>query len=145
MYVLKLCIHILKLCMHICMHICMHDFNTYIHRHAYHFSPGGGGELVCMHTHAYMHAYVCIYACICMDRYAYVCIRVHICMHMHAYEFPNKNFNCLQIWGSAELSAGLGVFLKICSCQLFLKKNFSHFLLLFFSIFFQKLSKSKGQ
>jgi len=50
-----------------------------------------------------------------------------------------------QIWGSAEISAGLSVFLKICSCQLFFKKNFSHFLLLFFLIFFQKWSKSKGQ
>ncbi len=60
-------------------------------------------------------------------------------------DFLGPKVTTPQIWGSTESSAGLGVFLKICSCQLFFKKNFSHFLLLFFPIFFQKLSKSQGQ
>ena len=60
-------------------------------------------------------------------------------------DFLGPKVTTPQIWGSAEVSAVLGVFLKICSCQLFFKKNFSHFLLLFFPIFFQKWSKSKGQ
>ena len=42
-------------------------------------------------------------------------------------DFLGPKVTTPQIWGSAELSAGLGVFLKICSCQLFKKKNFSHF------------------
>ena len=60
-------------------------------------------------------------------------------------DFLGPKVTTPKIWGSTESSAGLGVFLKICSCQLFFKKNFSHFLLLFFPIFFQKWSKSKGQ
>ena len=60
-------------------------------------------------------------------------------------DFLGPKVTTPQIWGSAEVSAVLDVFLKICSCQLFFKKNFSHFLLLFFPIFFQKWSKSKGQ
>ncbi len=60
-------------------------------------------------------------------------------------DFLGPKVTTPQIWGSAEVSAVLGVFLKICSCQLFFKKKFSHFLLLFFPIFFQKWSKSKGQ
>ena len=60
-------------------------------------------------------------------------------------DFLGPKVTTPQIWGSTESSAGLGVFLKICSCQLFFKKNFSHFLLLFFAIFFQKLSKSQCQ
>ncbi len=60
-------------------------------------------------------------------------------------DFLEPKITTPKIWGSAEVSAVLGVFLKICSCQLFFKKNFSHFLLLFFPIFFQKWSKSKGQ
>ena len=60
-------------------------------------------------------------------------------------DFLGPKVTTPQIWGSAEVSAVLGVFLKICSCQLFFKKNFSHFLLLFFPIFFQKWSKSEGQ
>ena len=55
-----------------------------------------------------------------------------------------KNNLQKNIW-SAEISTGLSVSLKILSCRIFFKKIFSHFLLLFFSIFFQKLSKSKGQ
>jgi hypothetical protein len=38
-----------------------------------------------------------------------------------------------QILGSAEILAGLGVFFKICSCQLFFKKN----LVTFYCCFFQ--------
>jgi len=60
-------------------------------------------------------------------------------------DFLGPKVTTPQIWGSAEISTGLGVFLKILSYRIFWKKIFSHFLLLFFSIFFQKLSKIKGQ
>jgi hypothetical protein len=39
-----------------------------------------------------------------------------------------------QIWGSAKISMGLGVFLKILSCRIFTKK----FLVTFYCFFFQK-------
>ena len=43
-----------------------------------------------------------------------------------------------QIWGSAEISTGLGVFLKILSCWIFLKK----FLVTFYCFFVQFFSKN---
>jgi hypothetical protein len=55
------------------------------------------------------------------------------------------NVTTPQIWGSKEISAGMGVSLKIVSCRIFFKNIFSFFLLLFFPIFFQKFSKSNCQ
>ena len=60
-------------------------------------------------------------------------------------DFLGPKVTTPQIWGSAEISAGLGVFLKILDCGIFFKKISCHFLVLFFLIFFKKLSKSKGQ
>ena len=56
-------------------------------------------------------------------------------------DFLGSKFMIPKIWGSAEISTVRAPFLKILSCQIFLKKNFGHFLLRFFSIFFQKLPK----
>ena len=60
-------------------------------------------------------------------------------------DFLGPKVTTPQIWGSAEISRGLGVFLKILDCGIFFKKISCHFLVLFFLIFFKKLSKSKGQ
>ena len=53
-------------------------------------------------------------------------------------DFLGPKVTTPQIWGSAEVSAVLGVFLKICSCQLFSKK----ILVTFYCCFFQFFSKN---
>ena len=60
-------------------------------------------------------------------------------------DFLGPKVTTPQIWESAEISTGLGVFFENFELPDFLKKTFlSLFTPVFFSIFFQKLSKSKG-
>ena len=47
-------------------------------------------------------------------------------------DFLRPKVTTPQIWGSAKISGGVGIFLKILSCGIFFPKLFSHFLVLFF-------------
>ena len=61
-------------------------------------------------------------------------------------DFLGPEVTTPQILGSAEISTGLGVFLKILSYRIFWKKKLLvTFYCCFFRFFLQKLSKSKGQ
>ena len=58
-------------------------------------------------------------------------------------DFLGPKLTIPQIWGSAEISTGLGVFLKILRDRILWKKIFSHFLLLFFRFFSKNCQKAK--
>ena len=58
-------------------------------------------------------------------------------------DFLGPKVTTSQIWGSAEISTGLGVFLKILSCRIFEKNILVTFYCCFFRFFSKNCQKVK--